>query len=109
MGIAELGTSLIWMVAEFYLCYFFLCEYGKIGIEEGKKNQGFFQVAGVYWWVVLLGLGWWWVDEKEGKTERRRTEMKREEREIFYIILLCNLYYFNMLYEKIKVGVLGVL
>ena len=35
--------------------------------------------------------------------------MKREEREIFYIILLCNLYYFNMLYEKIKVGVLGVL
>ena len=106
---AELVMGLIWMVAEFYLCSFFLCEYGRIGIEEGKKNQGFFQVAGVYWWVVLLGLGWWWVDEKEGKTERWRTEMKREEREIFYIILLCNLYYFNMQYEKIKYELLDVL
>ena len=33
--------------------------------------------------------------------------MKREEREIFYIILLCNLYYFNMQYEKIKYGMIG--
>ena len=28
VGIAELGMGLIWMVAKFYLCSFFLCEYG---------------------------------------------------------------------------------
>ena len=33
--------------------------------------------------------------------------MKKEEREIFYIILLCNLYYFNMQYEKNKIWVVG--
>ena len=39
-------------------------------------------------------------DEKERKTQRRRTEMKREEkreRDFFYIILFCNIYYFNIL------------
>ena len=39
-----------------------------------------------------------------------RDEERREKRErFFYIILLCNLYDFNMLYEKIKYGMLGVL
>ena len=28
VGMAELGIGLIWMVAKFYLCSFFLCEYG---------------------------------------------------------------------------------
>ena len=28
VGMAELGMGLIWMVAEFYLCSFFLREYG---------------------------------------------------------------------------------
>ena len=74
----------------------FFVNMAKLAVKRRKKNQGFFQVTGVYWWVVVLGLGWWWVDER-GKIERRRTEMKREEREIFYIILFCNLYYFNIL------------
>ena len=67
---------------------------------------------GLYWWVVVLDLGWWWVDEKERKTERRRIERERErerEREIFYIISLCNLYYFNVLYVKINNRILSVL
>ena len=28
VGMAELGMGLIWMVAEFYLYSFFLCDYG---------------------------------------------------------------------------------
>ena len=90
----------------------FFVSMAELALKRKNKNQGFFPVAGVNWWVVVLGLGWWWVDEKEGKTERWRTEMKREERRergFFYIILLCNLYDFNMLYEKIKYGMLGVL
>ena len=84
VGMAKLGTGLIWMVVELAL--------------ERKKIKAFFKLQqGIYWWVVVLGLDWWWVDEKERKTERWRTKMKREEREIFYIILLCNLYYLNIL------------
>ena len=33
--------------------------------------------------------------------------MKGEETKIFYYILLCNLYYFNMQYEKNKIWVVG--
>ena len=51
----------------------------------------------------FVGGGWM----RERKTERWRIEMKKEEREIFYIILLCNLYYFNMKYEKNKIWVVG--
>ena len=44
---------------------------------------------------------------KNGDIENRNQE--RREREIFIIILLCNLYYFNLLYVKIKYGMLRVL
>ena len=44
---------------------------------------------------------------REQKSREKREE--RREREIFIIILLCNLYYFNVLYIKIKYGMLRVL
>ena len=44
---------------------------------------------------------------REQKSREKREE--RREREIFIIILLCNLYYVNVLYVKIKYGMLRVL
>ena len=63
----------------------------------------------MFW--VWVGGGWMRKREKwryrEQKSREKREE--REEREIFIIILLCNLYYFNVLYVKIKYGMLRVL
>ena len=39
----------------------------------------------------------------------RNKDEEREVRDIFFIIELCSLYYFNVLYVKIKTGMLGVL
>ena len=94
---------------EFWLFFFFFLlwlvpkgrgEYGWIGIGE-KKNQGFFQVAAMHALVggcsefgLVVGE---WEREKNGEMENRDEE-RRETDFFFYIILLCNLYYFNMLY-----------
>ena len=53
-------------------------------------------------------------DFNDGERERMRDRVKEREerereREIFYIIILYNLYYFNVLYCKIKVGMLRIL
>ena len=90
----ELGMGLIWMVVDFISALSFFVSMAELALKRKNKNQGFFQVAGVNWWVVVLGLGWWWVDEKEGKTERWRTEMKREERRErgFFILFYCVIY-----------------
>ena len=63
--------------------------------RKKKKIKAFFKLqACIGGWLFWVWVGGGWM--REGKTERRRTEMMREEREFFYIILLCNLYYFNM-------------
>ena len=99
------------MVAGFFFFFFFVWGLllvfclGFIDEILLRWLQNFSNVirgSSVYCWVVVLGLGWWWVDEKERKIERQRTEMKIEERRekrerFFYIILFCNLYYFNIL------------
>ena len=40
---------------------------------------------------------------------KRKSEWGKRERIIFFIILLCSLYYFIRLYVKIKIRRLGVL
>ena len=49
-----------------------------------------------------------WLREKERERERERGR-ETEMRERMKYILLYNLYYFNVLYCKIKVGILRVL
>ena len=51
-------------------------------------------IVGWLYWVWVSG---GWMRKKERKIERWRTKMKRDEKEIFVIILFCNLYYFNIL------------
>ena len=99
VGMVELVMGLIWMVAEFYLCSFFLCEYGWIGMGEKKKMKAFFQVSAR---SVLLGgcSGFGLVVSGWEREKNRETENKDEERrkwDFFNTILFYNLYYFNIL------------
>ena len=67
----------------------------ELAVKRKKKIKNFFKLqACIGGWLF-----WVWVGGgcmRKGKAERQRIEVKREEREIFYIILLRNLYYFNM-------------
>ena len=78
---------------------------------ESTRHQGFFQSCGKGCSGFFVGSGWMRKREKrKDKLDREQDEEGRErEREIFYIILLCNLYYFNVLYYKIKIGMLRIL
>ena len=53
-----------------------------------KKIQHYFQVVGVYWWVVVLGLGWWWVDERGKNRETENRDEERRERDFLYYFVV---------------------
>ena len=76
---------------------------------ESTRHQGFFQSCGKGCYGFFVGSGW--MRKREKRKDKLDIEQDEEgrEREIFNIILLYNLYYFNVLYYKIKVGMLGVL
>ena len=48
-------------------------------------------------------------ERRERNTEMKNRDEERRERDFLYIILFCNIYYFNILQVKIKVRMLGVL
>ena len=79
VGMAELGMDLIWIVAKFYLCSFFLWVWLNWHWREKKKNQGFFQVSARR---VLLGgcSGFGLVVSGWEIEKNRETENKDEER-----------------------------
>ena len=55
------------------------------------------------------GVRWLWERERERERERENWEENREmriERDMWYIILLDSVYYFNKLYVEIEFGVL---
>ena len=55
----------------------------------------------------LLSDGGGWLRDRDKELEKQRG---RERSDIyFYIILLCRLYYFNVLYVKNKIWMLSVL
>ena len=67
---------------------------------------------GGQWWhgghgggIVVLGFFGCSESDREAETEIR----EKGEIDNFFIILLYNLYYFNVFYCKIKVGMLGLL
>ena len=93
-----IGYGLILMVAALS----FFVSMVELALKRKKKDQVFFQVlvGSCSGFGLMVGE---WERGKENRDEERR------EREIFYIILLYNLYYFNMLYCKIKVGMLRIL
>ena len=96
------GFFCLRFITEILLLVFCLGFINEILLRWLQKFSCVIHGSDVYCWVVVLGLSWWWVDEKERKIERQRTEMKIEERRekrerFFYIILFCNLYYFNIL------------
>ena len=86
----EVGMGLIWMVAEFYLCSFFLCEYGWIGSEEKKKSRLFSScrrvlVGGCTGFGLVVG-GW------EREKQRDGDHRWREKTERFFILFYCVIY-----------------
>ena len=96
----EVGIGLIWMVAEFYLCSFFLSLWVWLNWqwrEKKKKKSRLFSscrrvLVGSCSGFGLVGGGW----EREKQRDGEHRWIEKREREIFYIILLCNLYYFNI-------------
>ena len=93
VGMVELVMGLIWMVAEFYLCSFFLCEYGWIGMGEKKKMKAFFQVSvrrvllgGCSGFRLVVG-GW---EREKNRVWENKDKERREKSErflVYYFIL----------------------